>query len=290
MKGLRLELREYLAARRSLGFELRNPARLLRNFVAFAEREGASYVTSDLALRWATQSVHVEPATRAARLGVVRRFASWCQASDPRTEIPPPGLLPHRYRRKRPYIYSDDEIEEIVAAARRLPSPMGLRAQTHSTILGLLAAGGLRVSEAVALDRRDVDLEEGILSIRRTKFGKSRLTPVHPSTKDALAGYARFRDRILRAPFTEAFFVSERGTRVTDGSVRYNFAKVSREIGIRSAAGGRHGTGPRLHDMRHRFAVRILLDWYRAGLDVERELPKLATYLGHVHVNESYWY
>jgi len=290
MKGLQLELREYLAVRRSLGFELQNPARLLRNFVEFVEREGASYVTSDLALRWATQSVHAQPATRAARLGVVRRFASWCHASDPRTEVPPPGLLPHRYRRKRPYIYSDDEIEKIVAAARRLTSPKGLRAQTHSTVFGLLAVGGLRVSEAVALDRRDVDLDEGILSIRRTKFGKSRLIPVHPSTKDALAAYAECRDRIFRGPFTEAFFISERGTRITGGSTRCNFAKVSREIGLRTTAGGRHGTGPRLHDMRHRFAVRTLLDWYRAGLDVERELPKLATYLGHVHVNESYWY
>jgi integrase len=155
----------------------------------------------------------------------------------------------------------------------------------------LLAVTGMRVSEVVALDREDVDLEEGILRIRRTKFGKSRLVAVHDSTREVLAEYARERDRVVRRPAAAAFFLSEGGGRVMGWSARYNFAKVSREVGLRApAADRRHGRGPRLHDLRHRFAVCTLLEWYRAGLDVEREITKLATYLGHVHANETYWY
>ena len=212
-------------------------------------------------------------------------------AGDRRTEVPPAYLLPGRYIRKRPYIYSDTEIRDLVWTAGQLASPAGLRGRNYATIFGLLAVTGLRISEVLALDREDVDLAEGILRIRRTKFGKSRLVAVHDSTRQVLADYARERDRVVRRPATAAFFLSEGGDRVTGCAARYNFAKVSREVGLRAPAGGRrHGRGPRLHDMRHRFAVSTLLRWYRAGLDVEREIPKLATYLGHVHVNETYWY
>ena len=291
MSNLQDRLDEYLTVRRSLGYELRAPARCLRKFVALADREGADYITTELALRWATLPTDAQPATWAARLGMVRRFAAWCKASDPRTEVPPKGLLPHRYRRTQPHIYGDAEIERVVSAARLLPSAKGLRAHSYATVFGLLSVTGMRVSEALALDRRDVDLGEGVLAVRRTKFGRSRFVPVHPTTCDALADYAERRDRTVPVCFAEAFFVSERGTRITDCSTRYNFAKVSRDVGLRKPAGGnRHGHGPRLHDMRHRFAVRTLLDWYRAGLDVEREIPKLATYLGHVHLNDTYWY
>jgi integrase len=147
----------------------------------------------------------------------------------------------------------------------------------------------MRVNEALTLDREDVDLEQGILRIRRTKFGKSRLVPVHESTRQALMNYARKRDQAFCRPAQAAFFLSERGIRVTEWAARYNFAKVSRAVGLRPP-GRSHGHGPRLHDMRHRFAARTLVDWYRGGIDVERELPKLATYLGHVHVNDTYWY
>ena len=292
MNELQGSLQEYLAMRRSLGFELTSQAYDLRNFVAFLQGEGASYITTELALRWVQQPNRAQPATRAARLGTVRRFAAWRSATDRRTQVPPEGLLPHRYRRKHPYIYSDDEIESIIQTAGKLPSPKGHRALTYSTLYGLLAVTGMRISEALSLDRQDVDLQEGILTIRRTKFGKSRLVPVHSSTRDALRAYAQRRDEILPVSLTLGFFVSERGTRITGCMARYTFAKVSREIGLRAPVQGgrRHGHGPRLHDMRHRFAVRTLIDWYRAGLDVEREIPKLATYLGHVHVNDTYWY
>ncbi len=291
MSELRESIEEYLAVRRSLGFKLAEVGRCLRNFVDFAQDEGASYITTELVLRWVQLATHVQPATRAARLASVRRFAAWHSATDPRTEVPPQGLLPHRYRRTRPYIYSDDEISRIVLTAGELASAKGLRARTYSTLFGLLAVTGMRVSEALSLDRTDVDLEARVLTLRRTKFGKTRLVPVHPSTCDALRAYGHDRDQIVRASFTAGFFVSEHGTRISGCATRSTFAKVSREIGLRAPAQGqRRGHGPRLHDMRHRFAVKTLIDWYRAGLDVEVEIPKLATYLGHVHVHDTYWY
>jgi len=155
-----------------------------------------------------------------------------------------------------------------------------------------LVVTGMRVNEVLSLDRPDLDFDLGILHIRRTKFGKSRYVPIHPSTVAALKKYAEVRDRLFAAPLTPAFFISEDGRRITDWKARYTFARLSQQIGLRALVKGHkgHGRGPRLHDMRHRFAACTLIRWYRAGLDVERELPKLATYLGHVHVNHTYWY
>ncbi|MDK1039650.1 MAG: tyrosine-type recombinase/integrase [Actinomycetota bacterium] len=291
MSELRESLEEYLAIRRSLGFKLTGLAYRLRNFVDFAEREGVSYITTELALRWAQLPTQVQPATWAARLASVRRFAAWLSATDLRTQVPPEGLLPHQHRRTPPYIYSDDEISRIVRAAGELSSAKGLRARTYSTLFGLLAVTGMRVSEALSLDCTDVDFEARVLTIRGTKFGKTRLVPVHPSTCDALRAYRRERDQIVPASLTRGFFVSERATRITRSATHATFVKVSREIGLRAPDQSRSlGRRPRLHDMRHRLAVRTLIDWYRAGLDVERELPKLATYLGHAHVHSTYWY
>ena len=289
MSTLRDDLRKYLELRRNLGFKLQDVGNVLRSFVAFAEREGAAYITTDLAIRWTKESPPVQPTTLAARLGMVRRFAVWLSATDRRTEVPPPGLLPHRYRRRRPYIYSDAEIDKLVQAASRLPSPRGLNGHTYSTIFGLLSVTGMRVSEAVTLDREDVNLEEGILTIRRTKFGKSRLLPLHDSTRRVLIDYAQ-SERTGCSPACHSGLLPLGTRRSCDRRDRgYWFARVSCEIGLRSP-GRRHGHGPRLHDMRHRFAACVLVDWYRRGIDVERELPKLATYLGHAHVNDTYWY
>jgi integrase len=289
VKRLEHALKDYLRIRRRLGFLLREPETSLRDFVAFLRAQRASYISTALALRWATQPTQVQPATWACRLSMVRRFAIWLSAFEPRTEIPPTGLLPYRYRRTLPYIYGDEEITRLLRGTQHLPSYKGLRARTFTTLFGLLVATGMRVNEALSLDRPDVELDRGILYIRRTKFGKSRYVPVHFSTVDALKHYARARDRLFPVPVTPAFFISERGSRVPDWVARYTFAKVSQQVGLRPSATG-HGRGPRLHDMRHRFAVCTLVRWYRAGLDVERELPKLATYLGHVHVNDTYWY
>jgi len=222
-------------------------------------------------------------------LGMVRRFAIWYSAIEPRTEIPPARLLPYHHRRKPPHIYTDEEIDRILRRTQQLPSSKGLRARTFTTLFGLLVAAGMRVNEVVGLDRSDVDLDRGILHIRRTKFRKSRYVPVHVTTVAALKQYAEIRDRLFPGPSTPAFFVSERGRRIPATTAQYNFAKVSQQVGLRMPA-KYHGRGPRLHDLRHRFATRTLIQWYRAGLDVERELPKLSTYLGHVHVTDTYWY
>lgn len=291
MSQLQSRLADYLAVRHRLGYALTDTGRCLRSFVVFAEGQRAKHITTELALRWATSFPSIQAATRAARLGMVRLFAAWCRTLDPATEIVPAGLLPHKYQRTRPYIYSDDEILRLLEACRLLSSKSGLRARAYATFFGLLAVTGMRVSEAASLARGDVSLEDGVLTLRRTKLGKTRLVPVDRSTLAVLRGYARRRDEIVGSPNNQSFFLSERGTPITGWGARYNFAKVSREVGLRASAGGnRHGRGPRLHDLRHRFAVHALLAWYRAGRDVDTEIPKLATYLGHVHVNDTYWY
>lgn len=296
MSPLREALDAYLALRRGLGAELRTPGAYLCHFVEFLDRQSATFVTTELALRWAKAPAGATPATWARRLGDVRRFAAWLSATDPRTEVPPLGILPGRYRRRSPYIYSDEEVERVVREAARLPSSSGMRAHTYATLFGLLAVTGLRLGEALTLDCDDVDLPAGVLAIRRAKFGKSRFVPIHDSTCSALQRYVRQRDIRFPHPSSPAFLLSERGTRVTQCSARYNFAVVSRAVGLRPQrlrppeSGHRHGRGPRLHDMRHRLAARTLVRWYREGRDVECELPKLSTYLGHVHVADTYWY
>jgi integrase len=291
MSALREALARYLALRRALGTQLREPAVTLGHFVAFLERAGAEFITTHLALRWAREPEHAQRATWARRLTLVRGFAVWLSAFNPRTEVPPPRLLAARHRRPTPHIFTDQEIAHLMAEAARLASPTGLRALTHATLIGLLAATGLRPGEAFALDGSDVDLQNGILAIRQTKLGKSRFVPVEDSTRAALAHYAQRRNELCPRRLTDAFLVSERGTRLHDGTARRTFAKVSRAIGLRAPAEGRRiGRGPRLQDFRHTFATRKLVEWYRAGWDVERELPKLATYLGHGDVGHTYWY
>lgn len=290
MSTIRESLESYLALRRGLGTELKGPGTYLRRFVDFLDREGASVVTTELALRWAMEPTSSTAATWARRLADVRRFLAWLSTVDAKTEVPPVGLLPEQYRRRPPYIYSDQEIESIVYEAARLTSSVGLRGHTYSTLYGLLAATGMRHGEALALNREDVDLISGVLTIRCAKFGKSRFVPVHDSTREALRQYAQRRDSCVPHPRSQAFLLADRGTRVTQDSSRHNFALVSRMAGLRASGPTRHGHGPRLHDMRHRLAVKTLVRWYKEGRDVERELPKLSTYLGHAHVADTYWY
>jgi integrase len=280
-------LEEYLFMRRSLGFKLERDGSLLYGFVEFLEKEKAFYITTKLAIEWVTQSVDVLPARLATRLCIVRLFAKYLSAADPRTEIPPYGLFPYRRRRKQPYIYTDDEILKLLSAAQGLKSKLGLLSHTMSTLLGLLSVTGMRISEAINLDRKDVDLEQKILTVRQTKFGKSRLIPVHISTRDKLHQYALIRDRICPRPKSPAFFVSERGTRLINWTVRRWFVILSHRIGLRNP-GESHG--PRLHDFRHRFAILTLLGWYRQGVCTGKNMIALKTYLGHSSINNTYWY
>lgn len=284
-------LPQYVSLRRALGTKLQEPARTLVDFVNFMERKKAAFITTELALHWAMKPQGVQRATWGRRLSMVRKFAAWLSTIDTRTEVPPRRLLPDRQRRKPPHIYSNREIEQLMVEAARLPSASGLRPITYKTLIGLLASTGLRPQEALALNKADVDLETGILAIRQTKFGKSRFVPVDDSTRRALARYAKQRDRLDRRRTTESFLVSERGQRLAPCSTRRTFATLSCAIGLRkSARKTRSGRGPRLQDFRHSFVTRRLINWYRAGIDVERELPKLSTYLGHVDPVHTYWY
>lgn len=287
MNELDQALNEYLSVRRQLGFKLREEGNILPNFIRFLEHEGVTFITMELALNWATQPKNASPVWWATRLRIVRRFAQYLSTIDPRTEIPPLGLLPYRYHRKPPYIYSDEEISQLLEAAQKLPSTTGLRPYTYSTLFGLLTVTGMRICEPIHLDQKDVDLEQGMLTIHQSKFEKSRLVAIHPSTRRVLQAYKQRRDRIFPNPYDPSFFISDRGTRLTDCIVRRTFIKLSLQIGLR-CPGDSHG--PRLHDFRHRFAVHTLLNWYRTGVNIEQQMPKLAAYLGHTHINDTYWY
>lgn len=288
--SIALQIDRYLSVRRSLGYDLRTAERILRRFVRFADQEHAPHVDTALFLRWDASLPAAGTSTRSARLCVVRLFAQWLSSIDPGHEVPPRGLLPYRYARQHPYIYSKAEIAAIIDAAKALPSIYGLRGLTCSTLFGLIAATGLRISEALALDNDDLDTGDGSLRVRRGKLGKERLLPLDPTVVAQLVAYAAERDRLLgrTAP---AFFVTEKGTRLTDCGARYNFAHVCQRIGLRADQQyGRHGRGPRIHDLRHTFAVRTMIGWYRAGKDPAREMIRLTTYLGHADPSNTYWY
>jgi integrase/recombinase XerD len=287
MNELRKSLDEYLSIRRKLGFKLQRAGKLLHDFVSFAEKESVSFITAELALRWATQSKDCQTAWSAQRLGIVRGFAKYQSVMDPRTEILSQALLPYRYRRKLPYIYSIDEIKRLINTAQQLQSPLDLRAATYSTFFGLLAATGMRISEPIGLNRKDVNLMKGVLTVYKTKFGKSRWVPIHPTTQKALKQYDRLRSKVFPKPRTDSFFISEQGTRLTYSTVRNTFVKLSQQIGLR---GPHDSHGPRLHDFRHSFATSTLLTWYRNGMDVDRHMPELSTYIGHARVSDTYWY
>lgn len=288
MNTLRQAAQEYLILRRSLGFKLSKAGKLLPAFVKFMEQHRASHITTKLALAWALQPSTVQPVECAYRLSVVRSFARHRSATDPRTQIPPDGLLPYRPKRARPYLYSTKEIQGLLRAALSLPAYGSLRPWTYHCLFGLLSVTGLRLGEALNLELRDVDLKTGVLTIRNAKFGKTRLIPIHPSTRRALADYLARRNRQwARRSVSPYLFVSNWGNRLDRGDIHRTFYKLSRQIGLR---GPSDTHGPRLHDMRHRFAAMTLLRWYRSGKDVEQKLPYLSAYLGHVRVRDTYWY
>jgi integrase/recombinase XerD len=290
MSTLSRELDRYLTIRRSLGYRLRAHERILRKLVAFAEQQGAEHISTDLFLRWQKAPGSANRHTRAQSLAMVRLFAQWLHGIDSEHEVPPKGLIPRCNRRPNPYIYSDDEIRRIVEAAAKLPSANDIRALTYPVLFGLIAVTGMRISEALSLDVGDVDLETGVVTIQRGKFGKSRLLPLSTDTTARLTVYARERDR-RHGCRPQPFFVSDRGERIAYTTARETFVAVCKNIGLRPAQRfGRSGHGPRIHDLRHTFAVRTIMNWYRTGKDPAREMIKLTTYLGHADPADTYWY
>lgn len=276
---------EYLALRRSLGFKLRGPGHLLRSFVRFLDAQGVRHITINHALEWARTTEGVHPARSATKMTAVRVFARHLSSIDPKTEIPPQRLLPHAYPRRSPHIFPDSEIRMLIDALQHLRVAGRLGRWTYSACLGLMASTGIRSGEARALDRADVDLDEGLLTLRDGKFGKSRLVPIHGTTREALRRYVAQRDSLPQSRKTPAFFVLNQGTPISKSALHWVFRKLLRLAGLDAVR-----PRPLLSDFRHTFAVRTVIRWYRAGLDVQRQMPVLSTYLGHVHIADTYWY
>jgi len=287
MSNLHRILLDYVALRRSLGFKLEREGQLLPDFVAYLEKSGSQVITVPLALAWAKQSADATPYWWAARLAMVRGFARYARTIDSRTEIPPEDVLPRVRSRHQPYIYSEADIRALMDATHRvyrLRDPF--RSHTYRTLIGLLASTGMRIGEAIDLDHTDLDRDQGIITVRHGKFGKSREVPLHPSTLDALLEYARHRNQRFTHPKSSAFLLSLAATRLVYQNVHLTFLRLVEWAGLAN----RKPRRPRIHDLRHTFAVRTLADAYRAGLDVERQVPVLSTYLGHVAPSSTYWY
>lgn len=286
MSGLEQALADYLQLRRSLGHELAEAARLLPGFVAYLDAHGSRTVTIEAALAWAQQSATGRVSTVGSRrMTAVRGFARYLAGIDAGTEVPPLGLMALRQRWRRPFIYSPADIDAVMTLARSsILSP--LRAATYDTLIGLLAVSGLRIGEAIKLDRGDVDWAQGVLLIRESKFGKSRLVPLQASTMAALQDYGRLRDQLQPRPEEPSFFVSLTRKRLLYAVVSQTFRQLIDNAGVGAGA----PCPPRLHDLRHSFAVATLLGWYRAGEDVQAKIPSLSTYLGHREPSSTYWY
>lgn len=279
---------DYLTVRRDLGFDVETQRWLLRDFARYADRVGhRGPITVDLGMSWALSSSSGDPARAERHLGAVRQFARHRAAFDPATEVPPAGLFGRLRRRKQPHIYSDAEISALLRECSLLWPRDGLRPRTYVAFFSLLASTGLRLSEACHLGRRDVDLSRGLLTVRVGKFRKSRLVPLHPSGVQALVRYAVRRDAVRDTPRSELFFRTDHAPALERAAVEKTFSRLRDRLGWTS-----HGRAqrPRIHDLRHTFAVRRLLRWYEEGVDVDRKILALATYLGHVKVTDTYWY
>ena len=284
MSPLRQALADYLAVRRALGYKLAYAEKLLGQFVTYLESTGAAAITTADAVAWAVLP-DGSPYWHSQRLSVVRGFAVHLHAVDPASEIPPAGLIPARPPRAVPYLYTAAEVSALMSATSTLASP--LRAATYRTLTGLLAATGMRVGEAIRLDRPDFEAAAGTLTIRNTKFGKSRLVPLHPTTTTALAAYLRLRDQFRPGPSDPAVLISPAGTGLAYCNVHATWRLLVRRAGLVPRS---PNCRPRPHDLRHSFAVASLLDAYAAGQDGQARLALLSTYLGHANPAATYWY
>lgn len=285
MSSLRNVAEDYLRMRRALGYKLRISGWLLDGFISYLEDIGATTVTIEAAVAWATLPDGTDPSYWSLRLSVVRQFARHLQTIDTACEVPPVRLLPHRPRRAIPYLYEPAEITALMDAAGTLEPP--LLAANYRMLIALLSVTGLRVGEAIRLDRVDIDDRHQLLRVLDSKFGKSREVVLHESTMRALTDYGRLRDQCFPQPRCQAFLVSTRGTRLRNNCIHHMFARLVQTAGLKPRS---PGCRPRLHDFRHAFAVRTLLEWYRDGLDVQARLPLLSTYMGHVNPASTFWY
>ena len=285
MSAFRQAAEEYLQIRRALGFKLVLQGWLLLRFIDYLENIDADCLTTELAVAWARAPADADPAWWGQRLSVVRGFARYLNAIDETCEVPPADVLPAHFRRAVPYLYSEEEINRLMSAAGVLLPP--LRAETYTTLIGLLAVSGMRIGEAIRLEREDIDWDQQLLVVRAAKHGKSRQVPLHPSAMAALSAYGSRRDRLCPRSGTPSFFLAARGVPLAYRSVCATFRRVVTDAKI---APDRTTRPPRLHDLRHGFCVRTMLDWYRDGVDVEAVMPRLSTYVGHAKPSATYWY
>jgi len=283
MSELSGHVEDYLRLRRALGFKLERAGHLLPQLVTYLEAAGAATVTSDLAIAWARLPAHTQPNHWAQRLAIARGFARYLRALDPATEVPPPGVFPTRRHRPTPFLWSQRDICRLLESTRALRP--AVRAATYEALFGLLATCGMRVGEAVGLDRDDVDLQAGVITIRHAKFDRPRLVPLHPTVTEALSRYAAERDRLCPRPRARAFFVSSVGTRLDRSGVGKTLRQITTSLGMRTES-----AHPRAHDLRHSFAVDTLIRWQHSGLSVDEHIATLSTYLGHVSPADTYWY
>lgn len=283
MSALSQHVEDYLRLRRSLGFKLERAGWLLPQLVAYLEAAGAATITSDLAIAWARLPDYARPNYWAQRLAIARGFARYLQTIDPATEVPPAGVFPARRHRPSPYLWSPRDICRLLEGTRALRPP--LRAATHEAVFGLLAATGMRIGEAIGLQRHDVDLGSGVITIREAKFDRTRLVPLHPPVTEALGRYAAERDRLCLMPRSAAFFLSSVGTTLNRSGVGKTLRQITTTMGIRTAT-----VRPRAHDLRHSFAVDTLIHWHQSGVAVDERIGLLSAYLGHISPADTYWY
>lgn len=284
MSALRQACEDYLALRRSAGFKLTRHGRMLPDLVAHLETAGLATITTGATLEWATLPAG-HPQECALRLSVARGFARYLSTFDSTAEVPPTDALPSHRRRLAPHLYTEQQIAALMAATEAIYFPQ--RGATYRTLIGLLAVTGMRIGEAIWLDRQDVDLEARVVRVHEGKFNAARELPLHDSTVSALDEFQRLRDRFWPAPKEPAFFLSMRGTRLLPGHVRETFRDLRKRAGVTAAPGARQ---PRVHDLRHSFAVATIVEWYRSDLDVGARLPRLSSYLGHSAPEATYYY
>jgi integrase/recombinase XerD len=288
VKSLHTSVRDYLTMRRALGFKLQRHEAHLWDFVAFMQRHRARRITGKWMVRWVRENPSTDPSYQGLRFAAVRSFAIYHSTVDPRTDVPPADLMPRTQGRNRFYLYSDKEIQRLLAETlKHRVGATSISRWVRYTLYGLLSVTGLRIGEALRLNVPDVELDQGILTIRDSKFSKSRLVPLHPSTRIALRRYLQRRNDYFHRRDIEPFFVSRHGTRMLHNDAWKSLVRLSRKIGLRGPSDRR---GPRLHDFRHRAAVQAMLQCYRSGADPERRMPALSTYLGHGDLRHTYWY
>jgi len=283
MSELSGHVEDYLRLRRALGYKLERAGHLLPQLVAYLQAEGSATLTTELAISWARLPADARPNHWAQRLAVARGFARYLQTIEPATQVPPAGVFPSRRHRPAPYLWSQSDIRHLLDAARTLRPP--LRAATHEALFGLLAVSGMRIGEAIGLNRDDVDVQAGVLTIRQAKYDRIRLVPMHATTTAALHTYATERDRLCPAPHSVAFFLSSTGTRLDRSAVAKTLRRITAAIGVRTDT-----VHPTAHQLRHSFAVQTLIEWQRSGASIDERIAALSAYLGHVSPADTYWY